>query len=225
MNNQLPIFTTLLSSIKDYGIFNIMKAFMLMVMFSFVVRVMVNPNFLFRAYKEFIATEHVIEMTERERNDLEVNKRLPVYLYKYHADRVFVVQYHNGVSDWRYGSMRFEEHTSEVKALKYDHSGVHLSWLRLPNYLRSNTLFIGDIEQFRSIDATLYDSFSKAGTKYIAVINLTDSAGDAIGIFGICWNKEINLDEFRTKIEKYLYEDRGVLQNYVQPQIINASIK
>ena len=76
-----------------------MKAFMLMVMFSFVVRVMVNPNFLFRAYKEFIATEHVIEMTERERNDLEVNKRLPVYLYKYHSDRVFVVQYHNGVSD------------------------------------------------------------------------------------------------------------------------------
>ena len=82
--------------------------------------------------------------------------------------------------------MRFEEHTSEVKALKYDHSGIHLSWLRLPNYLRSNTIFIGDIEQFRSIDATLYDSFSKAGTKYIAVINLTDDAGDAIGIFGIC---------------------------------------
>lgn len=91
--------------------------------------------------------------------------------------------------------------------------------------MRANTIFIGSIEQFRTIDATLHDSFSKAGTKYIAVINLTDPAGDAIGIFGVCWNKEINLEEFRSKIEKYLYEDRGVLQNYVQPQIINVAIE
>lgn len=78
---------------------NIVKTFMLMIMFSFVVRIMINPDFLFKAYKEYIQTEHVIEMSEREKNDLEVSSRLPVLLYKYHSDRVFIVQYHNGVSD------------------------------------------------------------------------------------------------------------------------------
>lgn len=52
MNQVLSIFTTLLNSIKEYGVFNIMKAFMLMVMFGFVVRMMINPSFIFEEYNK-----------------------------------------------------------------------------------------------------------------------------------------------------------------------------
>lgn len=121
--------------------------------------------------------------------------------------------------------MRFEEHTPATRALKYDHSNIHLSWLRIPTYLRRNTIFIGTLEQLKDIDNTLYKSFNDVNTKYIAAINLTDKDGNAVGIFGVCWNKEISLEEFEVKIEKYLYEDRGILQTYVQPQLINAEIK
>lgn len=127
MQNLLSVFTTLLSSIKEYGILNIGKAFMLMIMFSFVVRMMINPNFIFKSYTDFIRETHKTEMSLREKYDAEINKRMPIYLYKYHADRVFVVQYHNGVSDWQYGSMRFEEHKSGIEPLKFEHSNIHLS--------------------------------------------------------------------------------------------------
>lgn len=225
MNQVLSIFTTLLNSIKDYGVVNVIKTFMVMIMFGFVVRIMIDPTFLFKAYEQWTRTNHEIELTVREKNDLEVSKRMPVYLYKYHAERVFVVQYHNGISDWRYGSMRFEEHLPGIVPLKYEHSNIHLSWLRLPNYLRSNTLFIGSIEDFKNIDHTLYDSFIKCGTKYIAFINLTDTSGNPVGVFGVSWNKEIDLEYHLPKIKQYLYEDRGTLQNYVQPQLVNAKIK
>jgi hypothetical protein len=86
-------------------------------------------------------------------------------------------------------------------------------------------LFIGTLEQLKDIDNTLYKSFNDVNTKYVAAINLVDRDGNAIGIFGVCWNEEISLDEFKPKIEKYLYEDRGILQSYVQPQLVNAEIK
>jgi hypothetical protein len=225
MNQLLSIFTTLLSSIKEYGVVNTLKAFMLMIMFSFVVRVMINPNFLFESYSQWVQQTHKKEMCLREKNDLEISKRMPVLLYKYHADRVFVVQYHNGVSDWRYGSMRFEEHMPEVEPVKYDHSNIHLSWLKLPNYLKQHSLFIGTVEEFKDVDRTLYDMFKPKGTRYIAAANLIDSYGHSVGIFGVAWNKEINLKELRNKIEQYMYEDRGIIQTYTQPQIINPKIK
>jgi hypothetical protein len=72
---------------------------MLVFVMSITIRVCYNPEFIFKKYIEFVREYHTIETSARETHDEAVNRMLPMMLYKYHADRVYIVQYHNGVSD------------------------------------------------------------------------------------------------------------------------------
>ena len=72
---------------------------MVLIIMAMTIRICCNPDFLFKKYLHFVREHHAIETAIREDHDAAVNRMLPTMLYKYHADRVYVVQFHNGVSD------------------------------------------------------------------------------------------------------------------------------
>lgn len=225
LGSGMDWFKWLLSAAKEYSIFDFLKTCMLVFMMSVTIRVCYNPEFIFKKYIEFVREYHTIETSARETHDEAVNRMLPVMLYKYHADRVYIVQYHNGVSDWKYGSMRFEYCATGVKSVKTSYDHVHLSWLSLPLYLKNHELYIGTIEDFANIDKTLYEWYSQHGTKYVACVLLRDNSGAPSGILGFMWNKEIPLEDIEEKMISYMYEDRAALAPHTQNNIINAEIK
>jgi hypothetical protein len=84
---------------KEYSILDFIKSCAVTVLLTLTIRVCYNPEFIFKQYLEYIRTTHTEETLIREDHDAMIKDLLPTMLYKYHADRVYVVQFHNGVSD------------------------------------------------------------------------------------------------------------------------------
>lgn len=225
VNSWLETLKNVLKFMKEYSILDFIKSCAVTILLTLTIRLCYNPEFIFKQYLEYVRTTHTEETLIREDHDAMIKELLPTMLYKYHADRVYVVQFHNGVSDWKYGSMRFEKTLPGVRSIKTAYDHIHLSWLTLPDYLKKHDVYIGHISDFANIDHTLYEWYLNHGTEYVACILLKDPEGFPVGILGFMWNGQIPLEQVKDKMMSYLYEDRALLAPHVKHNIINAEIK
>lgn len=202
---------------KEYGVFNILKGLFILIMLSLTLRICYNPSFLFDKYTDYMTQRHTKELYERTEYDQQVKSLLPVYLYKYHADRVWIIQYHNGIMDWQHGTMRFELCNDAVESIKNQYNDFNLTWINLPYYLKENEVFIGDMVKLDSIDSTLYTQLKKNDVQYLACTIIKDSSGYPIGILGVTWkNIPPNIDSLQNKIHNYLIDDRADIKTLIQ---------
>lgn len=202
---------------KEYGVFNILKGLFILIMLSLTLRICYNPSFLFDKYTDYMTQRHAKELHERTEYDQQIKSLLPVYLYKYHADRIWIIQYHNGIMDWQHGTMRFELCNDEVESIKNQYNDFNLTWINLPYYLKTNEVFIGDIVKLDSIDPTLYTQLKKNNVQYLACTIIKDNSGYPIGILGVTWkNIPPNIDSLQNKIHNYLIDDRADIKTLIQ---------
>ena len=202
---------------KEYGVFNILKGLFILIMLSLTLRICYNPSFLFDKYTDYMTQRHAKELHERTEYDQQIKSLLPVYLYKYHADRVWIIQYHNGIMDWQHGTMRFELCNDEVESIKNQYNDFNLTWINLPYYLKTNEVFIGDMVKLDSIDSTLYIQLKKNNVQYLACTIIKDNSGYPIGILGVTWkNIPQNIDSLQNKIHNYLIDDRADIKTLIQ---------
>lgn len=202
---------------KEYGVFNILKGLFILIMLSLTLRICYNPSFLFDKYIDYMTQRHAKELHKRTEYDQQIKSLLPVYLYKYHADRIWIIQYHNGIMDWQHGTMRFELCNDEVESIKNQYNDFNLTWINLPYYLKTNEVFIGDIVKLDSIDSTLYTQLKKNNVQYLACTIIKDNSGYPIGILGVTWkNIPPNIDRLQNKIHNYLIDDRADIKTLIQ---------
>lgn len=202
---------------KEYGVFNISKGLFILIMLSLTLRICYNPSFLFDKYIDYMTQRHAKELHKRTEYDQQIKSLLPVYLYKYHADRIWIIQYHNGIMDWQHGTMRFELCNDEVESIKNQYNDFNLTWINLPYYLKTNEVFIGDIVKLDSIDSTLYTQLKKNNVQYLACTIIKDNSGYPIGILGVTWkNIPPDIDRLQNKIHNYLIDDRADIKTLIQ---------
>lgn len=202
---------------KEYGVFNILKGLFILIMLSLTLRICYNPSFLFDKYTDYMIQRHAKELHKRTEYDQQIKSLLPVYLYKYHADRIWIIQYHNGIMDWQHGTMRFELCNDEVESIKNQYNDFNLTWINLPYYLKTNEVFIGDMVKLDSIDSTLYTQLKKNNVQYLACTIIKDNSGYPIGILGVTWkNIPPNIDRLQNKIHNYLIDDRADIKTLIQ---------
>lgn len=202
---------------KEYGVFNILKGLFILIMLSLTLRICYNPSFLFDKYTDYMTQRHAKELHKRTEYDQQIKSLLPVYLYKYHADRIWIIQYHNGIMDWQHGTMRFELCNDEAESIKNQYDDFNLTWINLPYYLKTNEVFIGDMVKLDSIDSTLYTQLKKNNVQYLACTIIKDNSGYPIGILGVTWkNIPPNIDRLQNKIHNYLIDDRADIKTLIQ---------
>lgn len=217
MNAGFSWLEKILQLYKKYGVFTILKGFFLIIMLSLTIRICHNPSFLFEKYTDYITQRHNKELAIRSEYDQQIKHLLPIYLYKYHADRVWIIQYHNGIMDWQHGTMRFELCNKGVKSIKNHYDGFNLTWLDLPFYLKENEMFIGNLEELNKIDHTLCTQLEKNNVQYLACIIIRDSGGYPIGVFGVTWETiPTNIETLQNRIHNYLIDDRADIKNLIQ---------
>lgn len=202
---------------KEYGVFNILKGLFILIMLSLTLRICYNPSFLFDKYIDYMTQRHAKELHKRTEYDQQIKSLLPVYLYKYNADRIWIIQYHNGIMDWQHGTMRFELCNDEAESIKNQYDDFNLTWINLPYYLKTNEVFIGDMVKLDSIDSTLYTQLKKNNVQYLACTIIKDNSGYPIGILGVTWkNIPPNIDRLQNKIHNYLIDDRADIKTLIQ---------
>ncbi len=217
INSGLSWLERILQLCKEYGVFNILKGLFILIMLSLTLRICYNPSFLFDKYTDYMTQRHTKGLYKRTEYDQQVKSLLPVYLYKYHADRVWIIQYHNGIMDWQHGTMRFELCNGDVESIKNQYNDFNLTWINLPYYLKENEVFIGDMVKLDSIDSTLYTQLKKNDVQYLACTIIKDSSGYPIGILGVTWkNIPSNIDSLQNKIHNYLIDDRADIKTLIQ---------
>lgn len=217
MNAGLSWLEKILQLYKEYGVFGILKGLFLTIMLSLTIRVCYNPSFLFEKYTDYMTQRHTKELYERTEYDQQLKNLLPVYLYKYRADRVWIIQYHNGIMDWQHGTMRFELCNNGVKSIRNQYNNFNLTWLNLPYYLKEHEIFIGSLEELDKIDPTLCTQFEKNNVQYLACTVIRDSSGYPIGVFGVTWETiPTNSETLQNKIYNYLIDDRADIKTLIQ---------
>ena len=188
---------------KEYGVFNILKGLFILIMLSLTLRICYNPSFLFDKYTDYMTQRRAKELHKRTEYDQQIKSLLPVYLYKYHADRVWIIQYHIC--------------NDEVESIKNQYNDFNLTWINLPYYLKTNEVFIGDMVKLDSIDSTLYTQLKKNNVQYLACTIIKDNSGYPIGILGVTWkNIPPNIDSLQNKIHNYLIDDRADIKTLIQ---------
>lgn len=206
---------TLLNYIKQYGVFNIIKATMLLIILSFSLRLCFDPEYIFERYNKFVIEKHDIELRERAELDRQIKNNLPTYLYKYRADRVWIIQYHNGIMDWQHGTMRFELTRSNLEPVQTQYNDFNLTWLNLPYYLKDHNLFVGSLNELQKYDKVLYEQLAKNHVSYLACILIRDNTGKDIGIFGVTWASTPTDIDVETIVQR-LYTDSGEIKYLIQ---------
>lgn len=156
---------------------------------------------------------HKTELRIRMEKDERVKGVLPHYLTKYKANRVWIVNYHNGVMDWQHGTMRFEL-CYKANSIKTQYDNFNLTWLNLPFYLRDNEYFIGNVDELEEIDPMLALQFKKNNTYCMACIIIKDTYSYPLGVLGVTWDKEPeNWATIKLEVYKFLLEDRLELRS------------
>lgn len=209
---------SILKYIKEYGVLNIIKATMLLIVLSFSLRVCFDPEYIFEKYNNFINNKHTTELEVRSELDHQVKNNLPTYLYKYRADRVWIIQYHNGIMDWQHGTMRFELTRPNIAPIQNQYNDFNITWLNLPFYLKDHTIFVGDLDAIQQQDRVLYEQLKKNGVAYLACILIQDNTGKSIGIFGVTW-ETIPTNITKETIIHNLYLDSGEIKYLIQRNI------
>lgn len=226
LSSGLSWLGTILQYIRDYGVCSIFKALIIMFMLSITLRICYDPTFLFDKYSEYMSQKHSQELLNRIDDDKKVKDLLPRILYMSGADRVWVIQYHNGISNWLYGSMRFELCGENAHSIKEQYDNFHLSWLNLPDYLKTHNQFIGNLTTLEQIDHVMYDRFGKNNVEYLACTLLKDDTGTPTGILGFTWEKENEVGYEDSTIKENLIRYGAIIEQYIKPNIINnAKIK
>ena len=205
---------TILNLIKKYSILEIIKALMLLMLLSMTIRICIDPSFIFEAWRDWQKRYHDVELVVRAEKDEMLKGYLTLWQHKYHADRVFLIQYHNGTKDWQHGTMRFEKCANNVVSMKSGYVNFNLTWLDIPFYLKENDWFIGTMDELKLIDQTLYNQLQPYSVDYMACILIRNDYGEPAGIFGCTWDKtDIDISTKSEKIRNYLVEDRIVVRD------------
>lgn len=216
INSGLSWLGTILQYIKEYGFFNIIKSLILLILIVLTLNICYNPIFIFEKYDKYKQALHQEATDTRLINDSKIQELLPDILKETGADRVWIIQYHNGTSDWNFGSMRFELCAPNIASIKWHYDNFHLSWLKLPGYLKEHRYYINTINNLQSVDCALHDILTNRKVSYIAVIEIkTDK--ETLGVLGCTWESSPNIDiqNIRVILNRY----SGKLEELLPPQI------
>ena len=137
------------------------------------------------------ADEHDRAVTKRYENSPVIDKLLEEIMYKYGADRVCVVEMHNGTNNvaglpFIYGEMTYEACREGIASVDEDYTKFNLSRLTFPIFMLEHKVFCGGMEDLAKIDEKFADRLLVNNSTYLCGYTLYGRDG-ALGYFGVIW--------------------------------------
>ena len=161
---------------------------------------------------------HNLQNKKRLNSSVEVRHNLRQLLEETHADRAYIMEYHNGKENptflpFIYLDMTFEETVNKnMNFIHNEYQNMNVSLFSLPFYMAEHYVFTGPVTELLDIDQKVGRRYEDHGTKYCSLI-LLKSEGIMIGIMGISY-KEIptmSKEEIQAKMAIYAQD----ISNYL----------
>ena len=199
----MTIIEQMIVMIEKYGWWKIIKATLFMLSLAFILFNIANlKNIVSDVINEQNESEiiaHDTAMDFRRSIKEEIDGILNNVLNKTNADRVFVLELHNGTNNtaglpFIYAEMTYCAVAENIHHIDEDYINLNLSRFNFPLYLERNKYFYGDIEKLKKVDDKLALRLQSNGAKYIAIMSL-QGLHTELGYIGVTFcNDEIPAD-------------------------------
>lgn len=138
---------------------------------------------------EIEAHDRAVE--KRYANSPKIDKIMSEVLYKYGADRVCIVEMHNGTKNvaglpFIYGEMTYEVCRDGVLPVDADYTQFNLSRLSFPIFMFEHNAFCGSMNEVNRIDDKFAERLLVNNSTYLCGYTLHGST-NVIGYFGVIW--------------------------------------
>ena len=150
----------ILDLIKKYSIGEFLKAFLIILLTALVIGFIAKPTYIFEKYDEWQTKQHSVKMEKRLINNEKVHILAERLLYKVNADRVLILELHNGVSSnsglpFAKASATYEAINEGAIPVADQYQDVNLSLMPFANKLIEQDYWCGDTEDLMKIDKAL----------------------------------------------------------------------
>lgn len=189
----------LLSLIKKYGFWGVIKGLVLILITGYVVFFAMNPTYLLDKIETAKIEKHEESVAKRLSSDQQIRETLNRMLTTLHADRTWLIEFHNGNSNlvsglpFLFGSMRIEETRPGIQNVDEEYADFSLSKYAFISDLISNGYYYGSVDSIKIKDERMYYKFRSNDVQNIALIALY--LGERpLGILGVSFCNEAPVD-------------------------------
>lgn len=218
------IFIRLIESVQKFGMKKILKAFSVFLIFIVLMLLynIVNNDKVTNIVIKKLSEQHTTATEQRKEASPSIRYSLSKLQQQTKADRAFVIELHNGVSNptglpFLYGEMTYEEMCDSCTSVSDEFSKLNVGNYELFDYMYCRYFFYGTIEQLKEIDKKIASKFESNNIKYVALIIIKSNQIE-IGFIGITYSTNqpaIELKELRKLLLSTTFDVQQML-NYTK---------
>lgn len=178
--------------VTNHGAWKLLSSTMVLCVCIFMITVTLNPGFILDKIEDYTTKIAQDKKAWREKNDPIIQSEMKNAMYHLGANRVSVMEFHNGKSNpgglgFYYVDMTYEVCSEGHFNIANQYVNVNLSLLNIPTILYREGYWYGTTDELRKTDPMLANMIERNGTKWIALLLLEGST--ELGIL------EISFDE------------------------------
>ena len=193
--NPVSMFETAVKVVKENKMIDIMKTILIITLLLYIgYHVNDLPDIVRHAFESRnteLQMEHDSAVERRRVIKPQVDLVLAETMATLKADRVYVIEMHNGTNNtaglpFIYGEMTYEMARNGIEHIDEDYVSINLSRFEFPMFLEEHHMFFGDIEALSKVDEKLAMRMSANGVTFIAITAM-HGANNELGYFGISY--------------------------------------
>ena len=173
MNDKLNILDRLLVISEKYKLITVFKALFILLLIVGTFAFIQNPHWVFEQYNKWQEQQHTEQMEQRINNNEKLHIIIEKLLYKVDADRILLLECHNGESNinglpFAKISAIYESLNDSVLPISQNFQQQQLSLFPFSNYMFDHKYFYGDTEELLNIDRGLFYKFKQHNINHFA---------------------------------------------------------
>ena len=162
-----------LSIVEKYRIKTLFKAFGILLLIAAFIGFIKNPTWVFEQYESWKEKQHTEALEVRLVNNEKLHVSCEKLLYKVQADRVMVLELHNGLENsvglpFSKCSATYEALEMNVQPVADQYQNVNLSLMPFATLIFEQGYWCGDVEDIAKVDRGLYYKMKANGTEHFA---------------------------------------------------------
>ena len=162
---------------KDYGLGSILTAVMLLFITTVMGVVAFKPSIIVEEVQRIQTEQHQKAVDRRIKADPEIREAISDLRLDLGADRVFIVEAHNGGSNltnlpFLYVDMTYENVRTGEMLLEDEYKNLRLQRYSFCTYMYNNNYFYGSVADIQEIDSIFSYRLQGDGVSYISLLVL-----------------------------------------------------
>lgn len=159
--------------VSKYSLWEFFKGIFIILLTFCLISFISNPQYIFEKYKEWSDKEHSERLEVRMKNNEKMHILSQKLLYKVDADRVLILELHNGLENsnglpFSKCSATYEVLNEGILPVSNQYQNTNLSLVPFANLMFRDYYWCGDVDDIEEIDRGLFYKLKSNGTEHFA---------------------------------------------------------